>query len=76
MNKRKWVEQWKNSSFDEQLVASVCLHGLLFTSLEVTCEWLKVRIRNSVGHELVNTIEKMIYDLVIKIIFLNLFYLF
>ena len=62
MNKRNWIAQWKNASLGEQLMASACMHGLMFTSLEMTRDWLKFRTRNSFNHELIDFLERMIYD--------------
>ncbi|CAF0719190.1 unnamed protein product [Brachionus calyciflorus] len=60
--KREWIEKWKNTSFGEQLVASSCLHGLLFSSLELICSWLKIKTRTILSHELMDFFEKMILD--------------
>jgi len=60
--KRSWLAQWKNSTFAEQLLAATCLHGLFFSGLELTVSWLKNRTRNQFSHELVEILERMIYD--------------
>lgn len=62
VRKREWIEEWRNSSFAEQLVASSCLHGLLFSSLDLVCNWLKIKSRTLLSHELVGFFEKMIHD--------------
>ena len=61
-NKRAWISQWKYSSFGEQLAASACLHGLLFSSTELVRDWLKSRIKNGDNHDLLETFDKMILD--------------
>jgi hypothetical protein len=61
-NKRQWVAQWKHSSFGEQLAASACLHGLMFSSLELVRDWLKNRTKNALDHDLIDTFDKMILD--------------
>lgn len=60
--KRNWIAQWTNASLGEQLMASACMHGLMFTSLEMTRDWLKFRTRNSFNHEIIDFLERMIYD--------------
>ena len=62
VNKRNWISQWKKSPFNEQLLASACMHGLMFISLEMTRDWLKFRTRNSFNHELIDFFDRMIYD--------------
>jgi ribonucleoside-diphosphate reductase beta chain len=61
-NKRAWINQWKHAPFGEQLMASACMHGLMFSSLEMTRDWLKIRTRNLFNHELVEILDKMIFD--------------
>lgn len=61
-NKRKWISQWTTSSFGEQLIASACLHGLLFSSLELVHSWLRNRNKASSSHELTDILEKMIFE--------------
>jgi len=60
-SKRKWLAQWNNAPFAEQLMAAACLHGLMFSSLRLTCNWLKTCVKNSC-HELNDILERMIYD--------------
>jgi ribonucleotide reductase beta subunit family protein with ferritin-like domain len=60
--KSEWVAQWTHSSFGEQLAASACLHGLLFTGLELLNDWLKSRTKNMFHHELVDFLDRMILD--------------
>lgn len=62
VNKRDWVEKWRNGSFGEQLVASSCLHGLLFSSLDLVYNWLKVKTRAIMSHELIGFFERMMHD--------------
>jgi hypothetical protein len=60
--KREWIKQWKFMPFTEQLLAASCLHGLLFSSLQVIVHWLKNRGRKQFDHELIEIFEKMIHD--------------
>jgi ribonucleoside-diphosphate reductase subunit M2 len=62
VSKREWLRQWETKSFAEQLVGAACLHGLMFTSLNLLHSWLENKMRSSMGHELVDTIAKMIID--------------
>ena len=62
MNKREWLSMWNRKSFPEQLIGAACLHGLMFTSLNLIHSWLQNKMRASMGHELVDTLEKMIHD--------------
>lgn len=62
VNKREWITKWKNSSFGETLLASACLHGLLFTSLSLVHGWLKNRCKNKFNHEIIEIFERMIID--------------
>jgi ribonucleotide reductase beta subunit family protein with ferritin-like domain len=61
-NKRAWINQWQNSSFGEQLMAATCLHGLLFCSLSLVCNWLKARNKNKFNHEIIELFDRMIVD--------------
>lgn len=61
-SKREWVNQWKHASFGDQLLASACLHGLFFTSLDLVHMWLKNKTRSIFSHEIVDIMEKMIID--------------
>ena len=61
-DKREWVSEWTHRGFGEQLMASACLHGLLFSSRELVHSWLKSRTRNLFNHELVEILERMIVD--------------
>jgi len=61
MSKREWINQWKTASFNEKIMASAVMHGLMFTSLETTRDWLKSRSRNSL-HDLIDIFDRMIYD--------------
>ena len=65
-NKRDWIEKWKTSSFGEQLVASSCLHGLMFCSLDIVHNWLTVKTRSILSHEIIDIFERMILDQVKK----------
>ena len=62
INKREWLSQLEYKSFAEKLVGAACLHGLMFTSLNLIHSWLQNKMRASMGHELVDTFEKMIVD--------------
>lgn len=62
-NKRNWILQWKNSHFIDQLIAASCLHGLFFSAIELTVNWLQERSRHVSGtHELVEVLQKILYD--------------
>lgn len=62
-DKRSWINQWKHSHFTEQLMAATCLHGLFFSAIELTANWLNSRSRNNTGkHELVEILERILYD--------------
>lgn len=62
-DKRKWILQWKDSHFIEQLIAATCLHGLFFSAIELTVNWLQERSRHISGtHELVEVLQKILYD--------------
>jgi len=60
--KREWIAGWQNRSLADQLVASACLHGLLFSSIELVNDWLKNRARASFTHELNEILDKMTID--------------
>lgn len=60
--KRDWLAQWKDTDFSEQLMAATCLHGLFFSAVELTVNWLKSRSRNTGNHELVDILEKILHD--------------
>ena len=60
--KREWIARWQNRSLADQLVASACLHGLLFSSIELVNDWLKNRARASFTHELNEILDKMTID--------------
>jgi ribonucleotide reductase beta subunit family protein with ferritin-like domain len=60
--KRAWLSQWKNSHFSEQLMAALCLHGLFFSAIELTANWLKKRSRSNGSHELVEIFDKILHD--------------
>jgi len=63
LQKRAWITQWKYLSFSEQLMGAICLHGLFFSAINLTANWLKNRHRNNSGsHELVEILEKILYD--------------
>ncbi|RNA02317.1 Ribonucleoside-diphosphate reductase subunit M2 [Brachionus plicatilis] len=62
INKRNWIEKWKTASFGEQLVASSCLHGLMFCSLDLVHNWLAIKTRSILSHELIDIFERMILD--------------
>lgn len=64
IEKRKWLKQWQNSHFTEQLMAATCLHGLFFGAIEITSNWLKQRNgRNNNGtHEVVDILDRILYD--------------
>ena len=66
VNKREWLAMWTRKSFAEQLIGAACLHGLMFTSLNLVHSWLQNKMRASMGHELVDILEKMIHDQVNK----------
>ncbi len=61
-NKRQWVAQWRHCSFGDQLAASACLHGLMFSALELVRDWLRNRTKNALDHDLLDTFDKMILD--------------
>jgi uncharacterized protein YlzI (FlbEa/FlbD family) len=61
INKRRWIDQWKHSSFGEQLAASACLHGLMFCATELVRDWLRNRCKNA-DHDLFDTFDRMILD--------------
>lgn len=61
-DKRSWIAQWKNSHFTEQLMAATCLHGLFFSAIELTSNWLKSRSRNNGAHEVVEILDKITYE--------------
>ena len=62
INKREWLSQLYQKSFPEKLVGAACLHGLMFTTLNLVHSWLQLKMRASMGHELVDTFGKMIID--------------
>jgi ribonucleotide reductase beta subunit family protein with ferritin-like domain len=63
-DKRSWISKWKYSHFTEQLMAATCLHGLFFSAIEITANWLNSRTkRNNNGkHEIVEILEKILHD--------------
>lgn len=61
-NKRNWISSWSNCSFGEQLLASACLHGLFFVSIELIQNWLQTRTRKSNSHELIDMFERLRID--------------
>jgi hypothetical protein len=71
IDKREWLSQLENKSFAEKLVGAACLHGLMFTALNLIHSWLQNKMRASMGHELVDTFAKMIVDQVNYIFKLN-----
>lgn len=66
VNKRNWIAQWKKADFGVRMAASACIHGIFFISLDLVNNWLKTKLRTSFTHELVEVIEKMIADQVIR----------
>lgn len=61
--KRSWISQWKYSHFTEQLMAATCLHGLFFSAIELTANWLRNRSRSNNGdHELTEILDKITHD--------------
>lgn len=61
--KRNWIAQWKHSSFSEQLIAAACLHGLFFSAIELTGDWIRNRSRSNNGcHEIVDIFAKILHD--------------
>ena len=64
-NKRNWIKKYSsnNYSFADKLVASVCLHGLFFTTVNLVQQWLKERAATiSYNHEFIEIIDKMTID--------------
>ena len=69
--KRNWVKKWSENgvSFADKLVASVCMHGLFFCTINLIQQWLKERAgagsastATSYNHEFIDIIDKMIID--------------
>lgn len=59
--KKSHIAKFEKSPFSDKLVASACLHGLLFGSLNCIQEWLKKR-NSRFNHDFVEFIDKMILD--------------
>jgi ribonucleotide reductase beta subunit family protein with ferritin-like domain len=71
INKRNWVKKWSEQSvsFADKLVASVCMHGLFFSTINLIQQWLKERsgsgfltTATSYNHEFIEIIDKMVID--------------
>lgn len=76
INKRNWISTWSKASFGDKILASACIHGLFFISLDLLCEWLKIKTKVALSHELVDIIGKMIIDQVnFLVIFYSIFFL-
>ena len=68
-NKRNWVKKWSENSvsFADKLVASVCLHGIFFCTINLIQQWFKERTGSgsftnatSYNHEFIEIIDKMV----------------
>lgn len=67
MNVRNWLKLWMSdsASFANQLVVSACLHGILFTSLDVVINWLEERIEKQKAQK----IDKELHDMFVNMRF-------
>lgn len=62
-SKRNLITEWSSLEFNEKLVASACLHGLFFTSVNLVQDWLKLRsTKTPMSHEFIEMIERMNID--------------
>lgn len=64
--KRNWINHWKKADFGLKMVASACIHGIFFISLDIVHALIKSKLRVSSSHELIVVIEKMIADQVLN----------
>lgn len=65
-NKRNWIKQWDKADFGVKMAASACIHGIFFISLDIINTWLKTKLRASSSHEMIEVLQNMIADQVIK----------
>lgn len=67
INVRNWLKLWMrdSASFANQLVVSACLHGILFTSLDVVINWLEERIEKQKAQK----IDKELHDMFVNMRF-------
>lgn len=67
-NKRSWAKEWSSNelNFSLKLVASACMHGLFFCTINLLQQWFKSRAvgdsNASYNHEIIDIVDKMIID--------------
>lgn len=62
IKKRKWVLMSQNMSFADQLLASACMHGLFFSTIDLVQTWFQSCPKKSNNHELIDIFNRMMID--------------